>query len=146
MMLVQFHKNIYVRRHTKYVTAERLLKELHRNNVKLVLNVSTVIDFSFGQPGQRGGIKYCHIPLVDRPYVPESDVRGLVQIVVEEVLRGKSVLIHCNQGCNRSPLIAILAIIKLTGCEPIEAIRRAREIRPGVLRNEAFEVYVREQR
>jgi protein-tyrosine phosphatase len=52
-------------------------------------------------------------------------VQWLVHRAVEEVMRGKGVMIHCNHGNNRSPLIAILAITKLTGCEPTEAVRQA---------------------
>ena len=71
-------------------------------------------------------------------------MQRLVQTVVKEANRGNGVMIHCNQAWNRSPLIAILAIIKLTGREPTEAIRDAREIRPKVLKNKFFEQYVRD--
>jgi protein-tyrosine phosphatase len=85
---------------------------------------------------------YYQVPLLDNSYVPIHDVEQLVQRVVEEVMRGNGVMIHCNQGNNRSPLIAILAIIKLTGCEPTEAVRQAREIQPSILKNKFFERYV----
>jgi protein-tyrosine phosphatase len=142
MMLVELHPNIYVRRHTKYIAAERLIKKLHKKNVKLVVNVTPTIDNLFAQSARADGIMYHHVPMLDNSYVPINDVRQLVQRVVEEVMRGNRVMIHCNQGNNRSPLIAILAIINLTGCEPIEAIRQAREIRPGILKNKFFERFV----
>jgi protein-tyrosine phosphatase len=142
MMLVELHPNIYVRRHTKYIAAERLIKKLHKKNVKLVVNVTPTIDNLFAQSAGADGIMYHHVPMLDNSYMPINDVRQLVQRVVEEVMRGNRVMIHCNQGNNRSPLIAILAIINLTGCEPIEAIRQAREIRPGILKNKFFERYV----
>jgi protein-tyrosine phosphatase len=142
MMLVELHQNIYVRRHTKYIAVERLIKKLHKKNVKLVVNVTPTIDNLFARSASAEGIMYHHVPMLDNSYVPIDNVRQLVQRVVEEVRRGNSVMIHCNQGNNRSPLIAILAIMKLTGCEPSEAIRQAREIRPGILKNKFFERYV----
>jgi protein-tyrosine phosphatase len=143
-MLVQLHQNIYIRRHTKYVAAERLVKELQTKKVKLVLNVTPVTDPFFDQLAGTAGIMYCHVPMLDKSFVPIHDVQQLVQLVVEEVMRGNGVMIHCNQGNNRSPLIAILAIIKLSGCEPTEAVRQARKIRPSILKNKFFERYVTE--
>ena len=35
MMIVRLHEHIYIRRHTKYVSAERLIDALHKKNVKL---------------------------------------------------------------------------------------------------------------
>ena len=145
MMLVQLHRNIFIRRHTKYLPAERLLKKLHKKNVKLVLNVTPVTDPFFAQLAGTAGIMYYQVPMLDNSYVPIHDVQQLVQRVVEEVMRGNGVMIHCNQGNNRSPLIAILAIIKLTRCEPTEAIRQAREIRPSILKNKFFERYVTQE-
>ena len=144
MMLVQLHQNIFIRRHTKYISAERLIKKLHTKNVKLVLNVTPVRDLSFAQLAGAAGIMYYHVSMLDDSYVPIHDVQQLVQRVVGEVMRGNSVMIHCNGGNNRSALIAILAIVKLTRCEPTEAIRQAREIRPSILKNKFFERYVTE--
>jgi protein-tyrosine phosphatase len=144
MMIVRLHENIYIRRHTKYVSAERLINALQKRNVKLVLNVATVTDTPFVEAAGAAGITYCHAPLLDNSNVPKHDVQRLVQTVVAEVTRGNGVMIHCNHGWNRSPLIAILAIIRLTGREPTEAIRKAREIRPRVLKNKFFDQYVRD--
>ena len=144
MMTVRLHENIYIRRHTKYVSTERLINALQKKNVKLVLNVATVTDPPFVEAAGAAGITYCHAPLLDNSYVAKHEVQRLVQTVVAEVNCGNGVMIHCNHGWNRSPLIAILAIIKLTGCEPTEAIREAREIRPRVLKNKFFEQYVRD--
>lgn len=142
MMLVKLHQNIYVRRHTRYIAAEQLIKKLHKKNVKLVVNVTPTVDSMFAQSARAAGIMYHHVPMLDNSYVPVNDLRQLVPRVVEEVRRGNSVMIHCNQGNNRSPLIAILAIIELTGCQPTDAIRQAREVRPGILTNKSFERYV----
>ena len=125
MMIVRLHENIYIRRHTKYVSTERLINVLQKKNVKLVLNVAPATDTTFDEAAGAAGITYSHVPLLDNSYVPKHDVQRLVQTVVAEVNRGNGVMIHCNQGRNRSPLIAILAIINLTGREPTEAIREA---------------------
>jgi protein-tyrosine phosphatase len=126
------------------VSAERLINKLQKRNVKLVLNVATVTDTPFVEAAGAAGVTYCHVPLLDNSNVAEHDVQRLVQTVVAEVNRGNGVMIHCNHGWNRSPLITILAIIKLTGGKPTEAIRQAREVRPKVLKNKFFEQYVRD--
>jgi len=144
MMLVQLHQNIYIRRHTKYVTAEQLVKDLRAKNVTLVLNVTPVIDSGFAKEAWTAGITYEQVPMLDNFHVPVDIVEQLVRRVVEEVTHSSGVMIHCNQGCNRSALIAILAIIQLTGCQPIDAIHQAKAIRPAVLRNKSFDRYVRE--
>ncbi len=107
------------------------------------MNVASTSDTTFVEAADAAGITYCHAALRDNSCVAEHEVKRLVQTVVAEVNSGNSVMIHCNQGCNRSALIAILSIINLTGCDPAEAIRRAREMRPSVLRNRFFERYVR---
>lgn len=109
-----------------------------------MLNVAPRIDAPFVEAARTAGIKFYHAPLRDNSHVPTHDVQRLAQSVVNEVITGNSVMIHCNQARNRSALIAILAIIKLTRCEPTDAIRKARQIRPGVLKNKFFERFVRE--
>jgi protein-tyrosine phosphatase len=142
MKIVQLHENIYIRRHTRYVSTDRLINELQKKNIKLVLSVAPLTDAPFVEAARKAGITYYHAPLRDNSYVPTHDVQRLVHTVVDEVIRGNSVMIHCNQARNRSPLIAILAIIKLTGRESREALHAAREVRPKVLK--FFEKYVME--
>ena len=67
---------IYVRRHTKFITAERLMRQLHTKSVKLVVNVTALTDSVFAQLAGTAGITYFHVPMLDNPYVPIQNVQG----------------------------------------------------------------------
>ena len=59
--------------------------------------------------------------------------------MVEEGTK-QNIFVHCQHGKNRSPLISIPAIVKLTGDSPVELVEHLRVIRPELLDNPEIEV------
>lgn len=71
-----------------------------------------------------------------------EQVDELAQEVVGLLEAGKTVLIHCQAGLNRSGLLTA-RVLTIMGCTPVEAISLLRRQRsPLVLCNEAFENWI----
>ena len=72
-----------------------------------------------------------------------SAVARLADLAAQRVREGRSVLVRCQAGLNRSSLVAALALVRL-GLEPQEAIDRIRERRHvNCLFNRSFVAHVR---
>lgn len=78
------------------------------------------------------------LPLVDGPEEPDADLlEALVGLAAELIRSGKTVLVHCAAGINRSGLVTAMILVKL-GDSPSEAIDRLRAVVPDALNNETF--------
>jgi ADP-ribosyl-[dinitrogen reductase] hydrolase len=55
--------------------------------------------------------------------------------------RGSDVLVHCRGGLGRAGTVAARLLIEL-GLEPVTAMARVREVRPGAIENDDQEMYV----
>ena len=73
--------------------------------------------------------------------VPEVAVKRAVVDLVAMLKRGRSVMTFCDQGRNRSALLAALAIQEVSGLEPAVILERMRKVRNIVLSNPTFERY-----
>lgn len=83
--------------------------------------------------------------LLDLAGLPDRDLlESLVHWVHEHRQHGLTVLIHCEEGRNRSGLITALYLIRHRGMRPQEAIDLVREKRgPSALWNGSFERYLK---
>lgn len=77
---------------------------------------------------------------------PEPELMELATATAREVaariMTGKTVLVMCSEGVNRSGLVAALALLELGCRDPIGLLREQRHV--SVLLNRAFEKLVRE--
>jgi len=64
-----------------------------------------------------------------------AEAHGFVTRCMEE---GRSVLVHCAAGINRSAFIAIYLYMALTGKPLVDAVRHCFALRPIILCNESF--------
>jgi len=105
-----------------------------------------IVDVYARQPYDRGSIPYRSAPLLDFAGPPEPEiVESLVAWVHEQRTAGRTVLIHCEAGQNRSGLVTALYLIRFRGYRPDDAIELVREKRgPNALWNGAFVRYLRE--
>ena len=82
-----------------------------------------------------------HVPLTDHGAAMTSIERVLARragrIVARELSRGHNVLVTCEQGRNRSALVAALALVYL-GYPRVGAIAMLRRMRPFALANRDF--------
>ena len=97
--------------------------------------------FEWGTRGEAAGagrIVFLHWPIEDGA-LPDLDAAHLVAHSVARAVRsGRTVLLHCQEGRNRSGLIAALAVRELAGASGAEAVSRVRAARPGMLANRTF--------
>lgn len=82
------------------------------------------------------GLRFLHLPTPDlHPASPEMLERG-VAFAREHIERGERVLIHCQHGIGRSPLLALCVMVD-RGWQPLEALEQAKERRMCVSPSEA---------
>lgn len=77
------------------------------------------------------GIDFLHLPTTDQ-FAPSAEMldRG-VEFASGHIRRGQAVLIHCQSGIGRSPLLALCVLVDL-GFEPLDALAHAKDCREAV--------------
>jgi len=65
----------------------------------------------------------------------------VVEILIDHIKKGKTILVHCNGGKGRTGLIVVSCLIVL-GVPVDQAVQILRTARPGMLRNPAQEVFL----
>ena len=84
----------------------------------------------------RAGLDFLHLPTPDLyPANPEMLERG-VAFARAHIERDERVLIHCQHGIGRSPLLALCVMVDL-GWEPLDALEQAKQKRLCVSPSEA---------
>jgi predicted protein tyrosine phosphatase len=84
------------------------------------------------------GIDFLHLPTTDQMSPPETLLERGVEFAREHIGRGNRVLIHCQGGIGRSPLLALCVLVEL-GFEPLDALAHAKDRREAV--SPSFEQY-----
>ena len=84
----------------------------------------------------QAGLDFLHLPTPDlHSASPEMLERG-VEFARRHIERGTGVLIHCQHGIGRSPLLALCVMVDL-GWQPLEALEQAKQRRMCVSPSEA---------
>lgn len=95
-----------------------------------------------GGAAGEGGVLFAHWPFEDGA-LPDLGLLDLVAgVVAAAVLGRRRVLVHCQEGRNRSGVVAALAVRQLSGCTGSEAVARVRRARPGMVSNREFSSYL----
>lgn len=77
------------------------------------------------------GIELLHLPTPDQMSPPEATLERGVEFARNHFSRGSRVLIHCQGGIGRSPLLALCVLVEL-GFEPLDALAHAKDCREAV--------------
>ena len=77
-------------------------------------------------------IEFVHSPIGDFRVPTPDQAKRLSKMIMNDVIGGKSILIHCMGGLGRSGTIAACSLVQY-GLKPDEAINLVRKIRPGTL-------------
>jgi predicted protein tyrosine phosphatase len=80
------------------------------------------------------GVKLLHLPTADGTAVPQKLLDEGVAWVQGALSEGARVLVHCEHGIGRSALL-VLCVLVAEGCAPLEAMVRAKRVRPEVAPN-----------
>jgi protein-tyrosine phosphatase len=84
----------------------------------------------------KAGIDFLHLPTPDLHPAPVDMLDIGVRFAREHVDRAQPVLIHCQHGIGRSPLLALCVMVD-AGWEPLEALAHAKNRRMCVSPSEA---------
>ena len=77
------------------------------------------------------GIDFLHLPTPDLEPATPAMLDAGVAFVRKHLDRGEKVLIHCQHGIGRSPLLALCVLVDL-GWEPLDALALAKDKRAAV--------------
>lgn len=80
---------------------------------------------------ERHGIVHLHLPTPDRAGVSQADLARGVEFVCASLDDGRRVLIHCEHGIGRAPLLA-LCVLTARGMAPLAALDQLKVARPAV--------------
>jgi protein-tyrosine phosphatase len=80
---------------------------------------------------REAGIELLHLPTPDLQAASLDMLELGTAFVRERIARGEKVLIHCQHGIGRSPLLAICVLVD-QGWEPLDALALAKDRRSAV--------------
>jgi hypothetical protein len=90
------------------------------------------------------GLAYLKCPLVDGEQVPDPVLTlGLAHLVADLVRQGRTALVHCTFGRNRSGLVMSLLVRELLQCTGADALAHVQQRRRGTVNNEGFAEWLR---
>jgi protein-tyrosine phosphatase len=89
------------------------------------------------------GIELIHSPIGDFRIPTPEQAKRLSKMIMNDVIGGKSILIHCMGGLGRSGTIAACSLVHY-GIKPDEAIKIVRTVRPGTLETDQQVEFVKE--
>lgn len=121
----------------KWQNKVRLVKD---NGLDVIICLLQTADPELGSSDL---VDYRQRPLPDAQVVPEERARSIAEEVVDEIIDGRSVLVHCIAGRNRSGLVAGLAARELLACDGERAFQVLKRARPSALTNEVYESFLR---
>lgn len=101
--------------------------------------------FEWGTRGDavgEGRLLFTHWPIEDGDLPELGRLHLVVSLVAAAARSGLRVLVHCQEGRNRSGLVAALVVRELTGCSGARAVEVVRAARPGMLGNRAFADFI----
>lgn len=105
-----------------------LIKE---KRINCIMNISEIIIPEYDN------VNYHYLRITDSDGRYKSLIKQMelfVDILRDELLRGKKVLIHCKQGHHRSASIIVMYLIKYYNINLVDAIRFIKIKRPTALR------------
>jgi len=141
---IQIHENLYVRGHTRSVHTESMLQCVQDRKIKLILNVALINDPALHAAAACVGVAYQHRPLNDSRFVNVPEVLAIASYLAG-FIEFSPALVHCDSGHNRSFLVAILALAKLTGRPTKDILEEVRKKQRLALKNRTFELFVLEE-
>lgn len=118
---------------------ERKLAELAELQIDVVANLIRIPDEDICGPD---GVEYYMLPIADGKIKDDDLLDKLATHLLQRILEGHKVLVHCNAGRNRSSLLSALIVRKYFKISGLEALNYVRERRPEAVANPHFEKYL----
>lgn len=119
--------------------------ELRRSGIDAILSVNDGA-MCHREDFAAHGIRYACVPLSDnappRPgdeAICERALPRAYAFLRENIDAGRTVLVHCSAGKDRTGLVLAYWLVRTQGCSAEEAVARVREVRPIALNAECWE-------
>ena len=126
-------------RFVKY-SKEQKADLLRRYGIKVVVNLCGVMDGDlFARPED---LLYIRWHIVDSRLPNVVLLTELANLLSQFVQEGRTVLVHCKRGRDRSSLLNALVVGAVCGMSGKEAVKYVRERRPNALGNPHFVKYL----
>jgi protein-tyrosine phosphatase len=96
------------------------------------LGIDSVVDLRAERSGKHGWpeiVEVMTIPLIDHGSPTVDELRVAASYVAALLKKGRRVLVHCQAGIERTPLVVCATLVML-GWSLDEAYRRVKECRP----------------
>jgi len=90
--------------------------------------IQTVVDLREREADPPPAPEYIHFPVKDHESPDVVDLAQLCKLIEEKTKGGTKVLVHCNMGRGRAPLVAASFLV-WTGYSPYEALRQVLKTR-----------------
>ena len=116
-------------REAKSLSVLSLLEDLEINGRGLFFEVLSQKDW------QECGVEHCHVPVPDFSSLSLTELDKSVAFITEQVVRGKTVYIHCKAGRGRSATALICYLMKTSRMTSLEAIQFVKQRRPQIKPN-----------
>jgi hypothetical protein len=99
---------------------------------------------AFPPPEDVAGLTYLKCPLIDGDELPDPGLTlRLASLVAGLVQDGRTVLVHCTFGRNRSGLLMSLIVRQVLGVTGAEALAHVQARRKDTVNNETFATWLR---
>ena len=118
---------------------ERKLLELGELGITIVANMIRIPDEDISGPD---GVEYYMLPIADGKIKDPDMLNRLADRLLQRILEGQKVLIHCNAGRNRSGLVSALIVRGYYNISGQKALNYVRRKRPQAIANPHFEAYL----
>ena len=101
--------------------------------------VSSVVSLTFSGPdqGYAGGVDVFEQSMMDGPRCDRESFESAVEVIVDLLEDGETVLVHCSKGASRSPSIAAVSLALRDGVGVDDAFSQVEEVRSEVDPHEA---------
>lgn len=91
---------------------------------------------------ERKGMSFYNYPIEDYEAPDLYEAKQIVQLIMEALEKGRSVIVHCWAGLGRAGTIAACVCVS-QGMMPLQAIQHVRWIRPGAIQSEQQEALIK---
>ncbi len=118
---------------------KRKLLELEELGITVVANMIRIPDEDIAGPD---GVEYYMLPIADGKIKDLGSLNRLADRLLQRILEGHKVLVHCNAGRNRSGLLSALVVRRYYKISGQEALNYVRSKRPRAIANPHFEKYL----
>ena len=84
------------------------------------------------------GLLFYHLPIPDGSYPKNNQLGLFIPLIINNLIKGKNILIHCRCGYGRCGTLAGCCLVQL-GYTPKDSIEIVRYLRPGAIQNTSQE-------